>query len=1386
MIGTSKTWDTYGTAFFGTELFAFVSNHGNPTVIIGAPQVTLTDGDFSALAGQSFSGIATTYATLTNQVRKNIALYPTDGTGKTFTIRESSNLDDPFSYSTYGTLACTTKNSPANGFCSGTLSLNGVGGSGKVVCQVSTPGTQTMLACAAQSPQHTDALMGIIAVTPPRSVLAAVPSGVATTATANPATPPEITVTVKNMTGRKVTTMGQAGVAGERPQAPFAYKGTNYPGTGGTCSSTLDAYSTCTVVLTYSPSSLSSSIQTFRQEYDNGVGTVQGTSDVRGAAGLSSITITPSFSNFYTGNTQQFTAVATYSNATTQDVTSVVVWSSSNTGTAAMASSGLATFSIAGTANISATLGGQTSNIVSTTVTQGPTVVDTSTSSTSVANQGARRVHYDSVNDRHWAFYNNGTAIEYSYSSNDGATWTSAGTLAYNTNNFDVAFKDISGTGYFYVVVESGYDVLLVRGTGGASAITFDSAITVFDGSRTDLRYLTPAVAVSSDNYVWTLSRQYSGNVSAFPYATVCKRTTNVGSGTLSSFQTAENCGAATDSTALQSKLVGRADGKMIAVVGDSRGVNAYLRVSSTLQWPSIGGNMTNPVGVPGLGSNVLMKAITISGSNIIVGGNFSKFAGVTGCNGICRFNGTTWNAYGNGTTGTVNKIHVSGSNLFIGGNFADVGGNASADNIARWDGSTWYALGSGITPNANTEVDDIFTQGTNLFVGGNFVDAGGNTSCDYVARWDGSAWAAMGSGVNARVRAITRDGTNIFLGGEFTDAGTNASADRIARWMDGTINIDRLARWNVSGSTWNTVINANILATASITYGSMRMVGGKLYAGAVVGALLKDEFTRFNGTTEESLCASCTNKSVDDSVNAFEVVGNDIYGVGTFERAGDIWGVFYLFRYNTADDEFYPFFSMGGGDKAMAGALQPGGSGKWFAGDIHGGGSWGSYYVLVGGRAMVVPLSSTFNGNFYALTATSTMLYFAGTFTNGGSNANADYIAQYDFITGDDASLTSIGNVAFNDVVYALHHDGTNLFAGGNFTNVGGNLSSDAIAKWNGTTWTALGTGLGAGTVKAITNNGANVYAGGNFADGGGNTQADRLAMWNGSAWVSLGTGFSSYGGSEEVLALAYYSGNLYVGGNFQNLGGNASIDYAGRYDGSNWYPLGTLNGIVRTVEVEGSNILVGGDFTDAGGNATADYMARYTGGSLQAHELHPNGAVYDIEYEPTNYSTQTAIAGAFSGLDDGESSASTAAISKVLSYNATAALKQSSVWLDSSNNLHAIGIDSSGYVQYAKRTDSNATWSSNNALSSTSSKNPCLSGDYTNGNLKAFWQETNNIKYNRYVSSAWDSSATTAINSGTNADLGCDQNYTSAGNSLILWSTGSGSPYSVMNLRP
>ena len=75
------------------------------------------------------------------------------------------------------------------------------------------------------------------------------------------------------------------------------------------------------------------------------------------SAALTSISVTPINPNVLQGNTQQFMAIGTYSDGTSRDITSQVIWRSNNISVARVDSTGLATAVAPGTATISASSG---------------------------------------------------------------------------------------------------------------------------------------------------------------------------------------------------------------------------------------------------------------------------------------------------------------------------------------------------------------------------------------------------------------------------------------------------------------------------------------------------------------------------------------------------------------------------------------------------------------------------------------------------------------------------------------------------------------------------------------------------------------------------------------------------------------------------------------------------------------------------------------------------------------------------------------------------------------------------------------------------------------------------------------------------------------------
>ena len=150
----------------------------------------------------------------------------------------------------------------------------------------------------------------------------------------------------------------------------------------------------------------------------------------------------------------------------------------------------------------------------------------------------------------------------------------------------------------------------------------------------------------------------------------------------------------------------------------------------------------------------------------------------------------------GNGLNNEVTALTVfndgTGSALYVGGNFNVAGDVFPVNSIAKWNGTSWAPLGGGLggvvsaAPRALTGFDD--GTGPALYAGGHFTFADG-APANHIAKWDGTAWAPLGSGMNDAVLALAvfDDGTGqaLYAGGFFTMAG-GAPANHVAKW-DGT-----------------------------------------------------------------------------------------------------------------------------------------------------------------------------------------------------------------------------------------------------------------------------------------------------------------------------------------------------------------------------------------------------------------------------------------------------------------------------------------------------------------------------------------------------------------------------------------------------------------------
>jgi len=252
--------------------------------------------------------------------------------------------------------------------------------------------------------------------------------------------------------------------------------------------------------------------------------------------------------------------------------------------------------------------------------------------------------------------------------------------------------------------------------------------------------------------------------------------------------------------------------------------------------------NGTSWSGMGGVSDQV--TAIAISGNNVYVGGNVINYGGY-----ISKWDGANWSTMGTNGQGSVllngwvETMTILNSDLYVGGSFTEIYNGLNlvpeAEYVARWNGSTWSALGSnGDAPGGslNGAVYGLSSDGTNLYITGAFTDINNYgtvlPAADYIAKWDGSNWLALGSnGVGNGAIAlpggtlpIQTRGTHVYVGGYFTNINNNgailAAGDYIARW---------------DGSSWS-ALGSNGSGNGSLNHHvyTLGLLGDKLYAGGI------------------------------------------------------------------------------------------------------------------------------------------------------------------------------------------------------------------------------------------------------------------------------------------------------------------------------------------------------------------------------------------------------------------------------------------------------------------------------------------------------------------------------------------------------------------------
>ena len=418
-----------------------------------------------------------------------------------------------------------------------------------------------------------------------------------------------------------------------------------------------------------------------------------------------------------------------------------------------------------------------------------------------------------------------------------------------------------------------------------------------------------------------------------------------------------------------------------------------------------------------------------------------------------------------------------SGPALYAGGDFFTLGG-AVAAGVARFDGTSWSALGSGVGSSAVAYVSVVRLvpldyAGPKLCVIGRFDVAGGQTARG-VALWDGASWNALG-------------------GGPIPPAGLDVS-----------------------------------LSTASVFDGGL---GPRLYVGGTLSdeAGNRDPFlASYDGATwttvlggpAEELCDPqdpycLRNGTISSLVTFDDGHGLALFAGGAFDLVAGAPG-FNLARFD------------GTGWSAPSGGI---------------GGADGAVERIVvhdDGRGEALFLQGSFPGR-----PDPRIARWDGTrFTSLGVSPDA---TSYDFVSLPAFAGTPAGLWRLSDRPNAS--------------------SVLRASRWNGASWVNFDFPFGYyGVAHALevfdSGFGPELVVGGWYHDIG-NVVTSGIGAFNGSGWHGFGAGlgFSSETGVQPyVAALAVHDDGtgpaLYAGGKFARAGGQSVADLA-RWDGSRWQPV-------------------------------------------------------------------------------------------------------------------------------------------------------------------------------------------------------------------------------------
>ncbi|MBX3379917.1 MAG: hypothetical protein KF805_07465 [Phycisphaeraceae bacterium] len=560
-------------------------------------------------------------------------------------------------------------------------------------------------------------------------------------------------------------------------------------------------------------------------------------------------------------------------------------------------------------------------------------------------------------------------------------------------------------------------------------------------------------------------------------------------------------------------------------------------------------------VSVGGAVSGTVYALKSSPDGSLVVGGSFSA-PGFPNAK-ILKWDGVNWSAIGQ-IAGTAVRCltRLPNGNLVAGGQFSIAPGGQTS--IALWDGTTWLRLGSSsgpVTALASSPNGTIYAGGSTTF------SSSGHPSVSKLAQWTGTFWAPVGSGINGEVTALSIAPNGDLLAAGQIGAPPNYVYRGFGRF-DGS-------SWSYAGPFDN---SQTMFANAIFA-----RPDGRVF----VGASVPPDSQLFGGSAIaewDSTGLRSMGRGIGGAVYALEALPNgDVVVAGTFDSVNSI-SASKIARTDGASwfslgsgvsgsmqtpptTQISPYVQtllarsngdlLAGGTFAFAGNTRANGIANW------NNQSWS-------------PLGTGIGGSFPYISALcegpANDVFAAGSF-DSVDGQSMRYVARWNGLVWEPATGNVVIGVQAN--ISCMSIGSSDDIVIGGFFSVENVSAKHCVLQWDGSAWHTLGPGVSSSTSYPVAYalmrlpNG-DILAGGDFTISGV-PLAKNIARWNGTEWLPLGTGMN---GSVSSLTLLT-DGSVLAAGRFTTAGGVTTGPIA-RWDGTQWSRwLSQLGGTVSSLKV-------------------------------------------------------------------------------------------------------------------------------------------------------------------------------------------------------------------------